>query len=283
MIRIALAGASGKMGLEVVRALHGVDDIRLAAAVSRTGAGEDVGALAGIGPIGVPLGRDLAAALDDAQPDVLVDFTVPDRVRAHIDTALEAGVHVVVGTTGLSARDVPSIDRAAREAGVGVIIAPNFALGAILMMRFAREAARHLPDVEIIELHHDQKKDAPSGTAVLTAEMVETVLAEAAASGTRRSGGGDGLDDPAWPRSRGGNAPARGEAIGSVRVHSVRLPGLIAHQEILFGGPGQLLTLRHDSYNRTSFMPGVLLAIRRVMDIRGCVYGLESIMFPEDR
>src|SRR5690606_20382121 len=180
---VALAGASGKMGREVVRTIAQSPEVKLVAAVSRRGGGDDVGEVAGIGPVGVPLGSDLAAALAAGEVDVLVDFTTPDRVRAHIDMAIDAGVHAVIGTTGLTAADVEDIDARARRAGVGVLIAPNFALGAVLMIRFAREAARYLPHVEIIELHHNQKKDAPSGTARITAELLEAHRAEAAAEG----------------------------------------------------------------------------------------------------
>lgn len=263
------------MGLEVVRAVTAADDMRLAAAVSRRGAGEDVGELAGVGPIGIPLGNDLRAALEDTRPDVLVDFTTPGQVAAHTYTAIEMGVHAVVGTTGLTPDDLENIDRRARDAGVGVLVAPNFALGAVLMIRFAREAARHLPDVEIIELHHDQKLDAPSGTAILTAQAV------AAARGVRESEEGAKGGDRSVPGANGAgeDEPSRGLRVEGVSVHSVRLPGLVAHQEVLFGGQGQLLTIRHDSYSRTSFMPGVLLGIRRVRELRGLVYGLEALLF----
>src|SRR5690606_37025317 len=204
MIRVALAGATGKMGREVVRAVTAADDMRLAAAVSRRGAGEDIGEIAGVGPIGVPLGSDLRAALEDTRPDVLVDFTTPSQVASHVYTAIEMGVHAVVGTTGLTPGDLEDIDRHAREAGVGVLVAPNFALGAVLMIRFAREAARHLPDVEIIELHHDQKLDAPSGTAILTAQAV------AAARGVRDGGeGAKGSDGSASRASRENGAGDR--------------------------------------------------------------------------
>lgn len=264
------------MGREVVRTIAQARGVKLVAAVSRRGGGEDVGELAGIAPLGVPLGNDLAAALAEGGVNVLVDFTTPERVRPHIDMAIDAGVHAVIGTTGLTAEDVADIDERARRAGVGVLIAPNFALGAVLMIRFAREAARYLSHVEIIELHHNQKKDAPSGTARITAEMIEAQRAEAAAED------GAGAVAGVVAGLAGDDAPARGQQIGQVRVHSVRLPGLVAHQEVLFGGNGELLTLRHDSFSRTSFMAGVMLGIQRVSSIRGAVYGLEHILFPED-
>lgn len=286
VIRIALAGASGKMGLEVVRTLADADGMELVAAISRRGTGEDVGVLAGLPqPLGIPLEADLAAALARTRPDVLVDFTVPGQVEAHIETAINAGVHAVVGTTGLPRESIPGIDAAARDAGVGVLIVPNFALGAILMMRFAREAARLLPHVEIIELHHDQKKDAPSGTALLTAEVIENARRDAAARELERNGSHQLLQsaEPGGPSASGAPAasgePARGMDKGGIHIHSVRLPGLVAHQEVIFGSPGELLTIRHDSLNRTSFMPGLLLAIQKVVDLRGAVYGLEPLLF----
>src|SRR5690606_2709343 len=209
MIRVALAGATGKMGREVVRAVTAADDMRLAAAVSRRGAGEDIGEIAGVGPIGVPLGRDLRAALEDTRPDVLVDFTTPAQVASHVYTAIEMGVHAVVGTTGLTPDDLEEIDRRARQAGVGVLVAPNFALGAVLMIRFAREAARYLPDVEIIELHHDQKLDAPSGTAILTARAVAAARV-GRENGEGAAAGQDGNGPSARPGGEIGRASCRG-------------------------------------------------------------------------
>jgi 4-hydroxy-tetrahydrodipicolinate reductase len=186
--------------------------------------------------------HDLAAALDAGRPDVMVDFTIPDTVFANVTTALRAGVHAVVGTTGLSEAQVAEIRELAEGGPANALIAPNFAVGAVLMMRFAAEASRHMAKAEIVELHHDRKLDAPSGTAARTADVME----------------------------------------GEVPIHSVRLPGLVAHQEVILGDVGQTLTIRHDSLDRSSFMPGVLLAVRRVAELpESPVVGLEHLLFAD--
>jgi 4-hydroxy-tetrahydrodipicolinate reductase len=202
----------------------------------------------------------LATTLEDAlsaAPDVLVDFTIPATALANARQAVGAGVHVVIGTTGFDVGELEDL----RGAKANVFVAPNFAIGAVLMMQFAAEAARHMAKAEIIELHHDGKVDAPSGTALSTAER----LAKA-----RR-------DD--WQGPDGENvAGVRGGETDGVRIHSVRLPGLVAHQEIIFGGPGQTLTIRHDSMDRESFMPGVLLAVKQVATRKGLTVGLEPLL-----
>lgn len=269
MIRVALAGATGKMGREVVKTLAETEGMKLVAATGRRGVGEDVGTLLGMPPCGVVLSSDLRSALQEAEASVLVDFTAPDQVMGNVTTALELGLHCVVGTTGVSSREWMELDRMARSRGLGVLVVPNFSIGAVLMMRFAREAARYMPHVEIVELHHDQKKDAPSGTAVMTAQMLADVVAEAL----------EQQEGPATAKPAV-SAPARGAAYGPVQVHSVRLPGLVAHQEVLFGGPGQVLSIRHDAISRECFMSGVVLAIRRVSQMPGVTIGLEPLLFP---
>jgi len=218
MIRVAVAGAAGKMGATVCAAVEGADDMQL------TGRADPA------------LGTTLAQVLPDA--DVVVDFTRPDTALANALQCVEAGVHVVIGTTGFELEPL----RDAR--GANVFVAPNFAIGAVLMMKFAAEAARHMAKAEVIELHHDQKLDAPSGTAKRTAEL----MAEAS-----------GKPEPP--------------------IHSVRLPGLVAHQEVILGDLGQTLTIRHDSIDRASFMPGVLLAVRKVADLPSSpLVGLEHLL-----
>ncbi|MGI6082011.1 MAG: 4-hydroxy-tetrahydrodipicolinate reductase [Limnochordia bacterium] len=264
-LRVLVSGAGGKMGREVVKAVHGAPDMELVGAVDPGYEGESVAALAGIEGISLSVHADLGQALATRRPDAVVDFTAPKAVMANARIVLGAGVDLVIGTTGLSSDDLLELDERARSRDLGVVHAPNFALGAVLMMRFAREAARFFQDVEIIELHHDQKKDAPSGTAIKTAEMI----------------------CEAWQGERGRNAAvseelvdgARGGDFQGIHIHSVRLPGLVAHQEVLFGGLGQTLSIRHDSMSRESFMPGVLLALSRVGNIRGLVYGLEHLLF----
>jgi 4-hydroxy-tetrahydrodipicolinate reductase len=189
------------------------------------------------------LGTNVVAEMEAAQPDVLVDFSIPDAVFDNAMTCLERGVHVVVGTTGLSAERVRELERAASRSRANCFVAPNFAIGAVLLMEACKLVAHHMPDCEIVELHHDQKLDAPSGTAKRTAELIAAVT--------------------------GGAEPP---------IHSVRLPGLVAHQEVVFGGLGQTLTIRHDSIARESFMPGVLLAVRRVGELDGLVVGLEHLL-----
>ncbi len=221
MTRVAVSGACGRMGSTTCAAVEAADDMELVARIDPQ------------------LGVDLADALRDEHPDVLVDFSVPSTAVENIRTAVAAGVHVVVGTTGFDADDVRGLE------GANVFIAPNFAIGAVLMMIFAAQATKHMRSAEIIELHHDGKVDAPSGTAALTARRMHEAAPE----------------KPAPP------------------IHSVRLPGLVAHQEVILGDVGQTLTIRHDSLDRESFMPGVLLAVRRVASLpERVVIGLERLL-----
>jgi 4-hydroxy-tetrahydrodipicolinate reductase len=211
--RVAVAGAAGRMGTAVCEAVEAAEDLEL------TGRADPA------------LGTDVEAVLGDA--DVLVDFTRPDTAVANARAALAAGVHAVIGTTGFDPAELEG------ATGANIFIAPNFAIGAVLMMRFAADASRHMAKAEIIELHHDQKLDAPSGTAARTASLMD----------------------------------------GDVPIHSVRLPGLVAHHEVILGDVGQTLTIRHDSTDRTSFMPGVLLAVRRVATLeRSPTIGLEHLL-----
>lgn len=262
-IRVIVAGANGRMGQEVVKMLQKHDHLQLVCGVSRSEAGKDVGEVIGIGPIDVPFVSSVEEALDQFPAEVLVDFTTPHSVRKHMELALAKGVRPVVGTSGLTEKDVSELDELCRAKQVGGIIAPNFAIGAVLMMVFAAQAAKYLPHVEIIELHHDRKLDAPSGTAVKTAELI-------AANRQQINQG--------HPEETETITGARGAEYQGFRIHSVRLPGLVAHQEVLFGGSGQLLTIKHDSLNRESFMPGVKLAIEKVVELKSLVYGLENIL-----
>lgn len=263
MIKVAISGAAGRMGSETVRAVAREADIELVAAIDKFRTGEDIGLVAGIGNLGVVVEPDLETALRTAQPDVVVDFTNPDSVLSNIQLALECGVRPVIGTTGLSEANLDTIDGWCQKAGLSCLIAPNFAIGAILMMRFAVEAAKYLPHVEIIELHHDQKLDAPSGTAIKTAEAIAKVR--------ERFQQGHFNEEEKIEGARGGDYEG-------MRVHSVRLPGFVAHQEVIFGGLGQVLTIKHDSISRESFMPGVILAIKEVVSRQGVIYGLDKVM-----
>lgn len=267
-LRVLVIGAGGKMGREVVRAVHGAEGMQLAGGVDPHYAGSDLGELAGLGALGEKVYPSLEEAFAATDAGYVVDFTAPGSVFGNVMASLEAKKRVVFGTTGLSDSELSAIDRRARELGLGVVHAPNFAIGAVLMMKFAAEAARFFESVEIVELHHDQKKDAPSGTAVKTAELI----AEA-----RRGRKREGIDEvELFPG-------ARGAEVKGVRVHSLRLQGLVAHQEVMLGLPGQTLTIRHDSTDRASFMPGVLLALRKVGSVTGLIYGLEHLLFEEER
>jgi 4-hydroxy-tetrahydrodipicolinate reductase len=245
------------MGTEVVRAISAEDDLRVVAAVDPAHVGEQVQEVHGLAYTG-----DLADAIEATWPDVMVDFTRPSVVAGNIETALSHGVHCVVGTTGLSAQTLEDLAASAKD-GACLFVAPNFAIGAGLMMRFAAEAARFMPHVEIVELHHDRKADAPSGTALRTAALIASARELVPEAPGRETEIADG---------------ARGALVDDVTIHSVRLPGLVAHQEVLFGGQGQTLSIRHDSIDRTSFMPGVVLAIRNVIGRTGLIVGLERLM-----
>jgi 4-hydroxy-tetrahydrodipicolinate reductase len=255
VIRVGVAGATGQMGREVCRAVVQAPDLELVAAVSRSAAGQPLSKAIGLEGTDV-VASDRLQSLLDAGAEVAVDFTSASFAPEHVAWAIEHGIHIVVGTTGFG------IDEAWREAPVGIVVAPNFAIGAVLMMRFAEQAARHLDAAEVIELHHDGKSDAPSGTALATARRVT-----AARGGTWVAPGGD----EAHPGARGAD-------VDGVHVHAVRLPGLLAHQEVILGGPGQTLTIRHDSTDRVSFVPGVLLAIRAAPSHPGLTVGLEALL-----
>ncbi len=257
MISVLVSGAAGRMGSEVVRAVLAEDDLELVCAVDPGRAGEPVGE-----GTALTYQADLATAVDLTSPQVMVDFTHPSVVASNIAIALGKGVSCVVGTTGLAPDELEGLAAGATD-GTCLFVAPNFAIGAVLMMRFAAEAARFMPHVEIIELHHDRKADAPSGTALRTAALVADTRSRVPATPGRETEIAEG---------------ARGALFDQVTIHSVRLPGLVAHQEVLFGGQGQTLSIRHDSIDRTSFMPGVVLAIRRVIHETGLVIGLERFM-----
>jgi 4-hydroxy-tetrahydrodipicolinate reductase len=254
VIRVGVLGATGKVGAEVSRAVHADANLELVAGISRSKAGEPASAALGLEDSDVVLAENLDAFVD-AGVEVAVDFTSGGFAAEHVAWSIEHDVHIVVGTTGFE------IDEGWGGAPVGVFVAPNFAIGAVLMQRFAQEAAKHLPAVEIVELHHDGKADAPSGTAAATADAI------AAARSDQWSG----------PSSESVSGVRGGERAG-IRIHSIRLPGLVAHQEVIFGGQGQTLTIRHDSTDRTSFVPGVLMAIRWVPSHPGLTVGLDAIL-----
>ncbi|MEG0259633.1 MAG: 4-hydroxy-tetrahydrodipicolinate reductase [Lysinibacillus sp.] len=263
-IRVAIAGPRGKMGAEAVHTVMKNDKMELVAALDYKEVGVTLADL-DIFPdtYRVPIFTDMQALVEETEPDVLIDLTSPHSVYQHTKEALTLNVRPVIGTTGFTDKQLEELTFLAKEKELGCIIAPNFAIGAILMMKFAKEAAKYLPDVEIIEMHHDQKLDAPSGTGVKTAQMIQ----EARTSKTQ----GHIEEKETMPG-------ARGAEFDGMRIHSVRLPGLVAHQQVLFGGEGQLLTIRHDSLNRASFMSGVVFCVEEVLNMDQLVYGLENII-----
>lgn len=263
LIRVAIAGAKGRMGKEAVKMVLSDERLSLVKGIDRVLDGEDVGEVVGVGTVGVTFSRSIEDVLVKDRPDVLVDLTHPEAGKRHARLAVEYGVRPVVGTTGWNDGELAELDKLCQERQIGAIIAPNFAIGAVLMMKFAREAAKYLPHVEIIEMHHDQKLDAPSGTAVKTAELIAETREEV------RQG---------HLEEREQLQGVRGGYKDGMRIHSVRLPGLVAHQQVIFGGQGQTLTIRHDSLNRESFMPGLNLAIKKVVELDRLVYGLEHLL-----
>ncbi|MGH2694388.1 MAG: 4-hydroxy-tetrahydrodipicolinate reductase [Actinomycetota bacterium] len=236
--KVGVIGAGGRMGTETCRAVESDAQLELVARV-----GHD----------------DPLDSLVRAGAEVAVDFTTPKAVKDNIRFCIEHGIHAVVGTTGLSAHDLDEIAAWTKEHGANVVIAPNFALGAVLMMRFAALAAPHFRSGEIVERHHEGKKDAPSGTSLRTAALMNEARREP------------------WEVS-GGTEDARGRDAGGIRIHSLRVPGSVAHQEVVLGAPGETLTIRHDSLDRASFMPGVLLAIKKVASLEGLTVGLEHLL-----
>ncbi|MCD6453347.1 MAG: 4-hydroxy-tetrahydrodipicolinate reductase [Dehalococcoidales bacterium] len=257
-IKVVICGALGRMGKEVVNTLYREPRMQLVGAVELPGVGDSLPLPDGSGT--VPLSADLNDILTTSQPDVLVDFTVAQSAVAAARQALPKGVNLVIGTTGLTAAELKELDQLAIAHQVGVVVAPNFALGAVLMIYLAKLAARYFEYAEIIELHHDRKIDSPSGTALSTARA----MAEERGKPFRLPS--------ASPSS------SRGELVEGIPIHSVRLPGLLAHQEVILGAAGQTLTIRHDTVSRECFMPGVMLAIKKVIGCRGLIYGLDTLL-----
>ncbi|TSB46935.1 4-hydroxy-tetrahydrodipicolinate reductase [Alkalicoccobacillus porphyridii] len=262
-IKIVIAGPRGNMGREAVQLMQDTEHFNLVAVIDRKHEGKKLSELDGMPPLDVPVYTEIETCFTETQPEVLIDLTSPESGRKHIHAALEYGVRPVMGTTGFTQEEIIQLRQKTEEKGIGAIIAPNFAIGAILMMKFAQTAARYMPDVEIMEMHHDRKLDAPSGTAYKTAQLMAEVR-EAKIQGHQ--------DEEETMEG------ARGAELEGMRIHSIRLPGLVAHQEVLFGGPGQTLSIRHDSINRASFMPGVRLSVETVLTLDTLVYGLEHII-----
>ncbi|HAR61829.1 MAG: 4-hydroxy-tetrahydrodipicolinate reductase [Candidatus Margulisiibacteriota bacterium] len=243
MINVIVSGYKGRVGQEIAKAIVKDPELQMAG--------------------GVDVGDDLAQMIKDTKADVVVDFTHPSVRLENFLTIIEHGARPVVGTTGYNENEIADLQVMCREKNIGAIIAPNFAIGAILMMKFAAQAAKYLDCAEIVELHHEKKEDFPSGTAVKTAQLMLNV---------RQEFNKDVKDKVVNLEG------ARGANAGGIHIHSVRLPGFVAHQEVIFGTLGQTLTIRHDSISRESFMPGVIMAVKKVMTINELIYGLENII-----
>lgn len=256
VIKVAIAGPRGRMGREAVTTIISNTEFLLVAVLDSKKEEAFLGDH-------IPIFTSLNDLIYETEPDVLIDLTVPSAVYEHTMIALDNGVRPVIGTTGFTDLQLEDIRNKVAEKNVGCIIAPNFSVGAVLMMKFAQMAAKYLPQIEIIEMHHDQKVDAPSGTAIKTAQMINEVRSPA---------------KQGHPNEEETIPGARGADISGMHIHSVRLPGLLAHQQVLLGGEGQLLTLRHDSFNRGSFMSGIELSVKEIMKRDTLIYGLEDII-----
>ena len=269
-IPVVVNGAAGKMGREVIKAVSQANDMMLVGAVDKNPnyRGQDIGEVVGCGPLEVPIMDDLQSILVLATQEkvqgVMVDFTHPDGVYENVRTAIAYGVRPVVGTTGLTDKQLQDLAEFADKASTGCLIIPNFSIGMVLLQQAAVQASQYFDHVEIIELHHNQKADAPSGTAIKTAQML--------------SGLGKTYNPPSVEESETVTGARGGLVADNIRIHSVRLPGLIAHQEVIFGAQGQIYTLRHDTSDRSCYMAGVLLSIRKVTQLQTLVYGLEKIL-----
>ena len=270
-ISVVVNGALGKMGRAIVKAVSEADDMTLVGAIDRNPKfiGQDIGEVIGGEPLEIPVMNDLEATLVMAQSEatagaVMVDVTHPDSVYGSARAALAYGVRPVIGTTGMSPQQIQDLAEFADKASTGCLLIPNFSIGMVLLQQAAQQAAAYFDHVEIIELHHNQKADAPSGTAVKTAQML---------SAPHKSYNAPEVEETEKMTGARGTQTEDG-----IRIHSVRLPGLIAHQEVIFGAAGQSYTLRHDTSDRVCYMPGVLLSIRRVLPLKSLLYGLDKIL-----
>jgi 4-hydroxy-tetrahydrodipicolinate reductase len=258
-INVAVHGALGKVGREVVIAVCGDTGMKLVGAIDAKATADFLPMPDGSGQ--VPFSSNIDVILDNCKPGVIVDFSLARAVPGMVEAAAKRGIHVVSGTTGLTVEERDKLAKLAEQSKIGIVMAPNFAMGAVLMMHLAKIAARYMDYAEIIELHHNLKADAPSGTALQTARA----MAESRGKPFSRA---EGAKD----------ARSRGEEVEGISVHAVRLPGLMAHQEVILGASGQTLSIRHDTINRECYMPGVLLAVREVVKRRGMTYGLDALL-----
>ena len=265
-IKVAIIGAAGKMGLALVRTLQQTEDIILVAAIGhQSGVGQDIGKLAGMDFMGLPLTSNLEEVMQNNKPDVVVELSHATAVFKNAKTTLASGIPIVIGATGISPEQQDELDKLAKEHHTSALIAPNFSVGAILMMKYAQDAAKYYQFAEIVERHHDKKLDSPSGTAIRTAKLMAQQHHEF------------GKDLPKETKqlllgARGANGA------GNIPIHSLRLPGSLAHQQVIFGALGETLTIQHDTIDRQAFMGGILLCIRKIRTLSGLIIGLESIL-----
>ena len=270
LIPVVVNGAAGKMGREVIKAIAKAEDMVLVGAVDKNKGlrGKDIGEIAGCGALEIPLLDELESTLvmatQEKQQGVMVDFTHPDSVYENTRAAIAYGVRPVIGTTGLNPAQIGELGDFAEKASTGCLIVPNFSIGMVLLQQAVMQAAQYFDHVEIIELHHNQKADAPSGTAIKTAEMLSEL--------------GKEFNPPQVSETETIRGARGGVTAENIAIHSIRLPGLIAHQEVIFGATGEIYTLRHDTSDRACYMAGVLLAIRKVTALKTLVYGLEKIL-----
>lgn len=275
-IPVVVSGALGRMGSQVIKALQGQPDLKLVGAIdtSPDKQGKDIGEAVGLQKLDIAVTSDFEASLclasqeaknvDSDFPAVLVDFTHPSAAYEHTRSAIAYGVHPVIGTTGISLKELDELSLFAEKSSIGAAVIPNFSVGMVLLQQAAAAASRFYENAELTELHHNNKADAPSGTCIKTAELMEEL--------GKNFNKSDLNEIETLPGSRGGLRDS------GLRIHSIRLPGLVAHQEVIFGSPGETYTLRHDTIDRSAYMPGVLMVIRKVTKLRNLVYGLERIL-----
>ncbi|GAB2574673.1 4-hydroxy-tetrahydrodipicolinate reductase [Gracilibacillus alcaliphilus] len=262
-IKVIVAGPRGKMGSEALRMIEKTDNLELVACLDHKYEGVSIRELDELPNLDARIYTDIEVCFQDVDADVLIDLTTPEFGYLHTKTAIQYGIRPVVGTTGFTDDQLQELTDLAEEKEIGVIIAPNFALGAVLMMQFSKWAAKYFADVEIIEKHHDNKLDAPSGTAIKTAQLIQEERQ---------------VKQQGHPNEKETIPGARGADFDGMRIHSMRLPGLVAHQEVVFGSVGENLTIKHDSFHRQSFMTGVKLAVEQAVKLDTLVYGLENIL-----
>jgi 4-hydroxy-tetrahydrodipicolinate reductase len=259
-IKVVVHGAAGRVGQEVVKAVSQEPGMQLVGAVDVKASAPELVLPEGAGK--VPYSTDFKAILTACKPDVVVDFTVAKASMPAVRIAADMGVSLVIGTTGFSAGELAEMEKLAKSKKIGIVIASNFALGAVLMMHLSKIAGKFMDHAEIIELHHDKKLDAPSGTAKSTAQAMVEARGKAFLP----------------PSAQGAASASRGEETGGINIHAVRLPGLMAHQEVIFGSAGQTLTIRHDTINRECYMPGVLMAVKEIVKRKSYIYGLDKLL-----